>query len=166
MGKRMAKGRRMIYHARFGFNMILSLIVLLPLHTMMTTLFKESMQDEPQVRCNETCIKANNIMGKMCKIMTASTLDAKGHGSLLHRASVQSSDRQKQDILRYIRKEVLRICGSFVMRTIMALHHDPLLKVLARVAFTPETNAVTEVLDSCSRKPCCVPESAQAFEAL
>jgi len=152
-GKRMRKGTRLMGDKLRALLLAFSTVLLIPLHFLMGILFEESVADDISSEMIVTTI--NTTMGQLCKLLVGDTLDARGVWSLLHWTESSYADRSSQDVLLYMRTEVLRVIGSLYMR-VTSFWDDPAYVVWASLEMSAGGCDVGTVLDYCSVRGCCM----------
>ena len=103
----------------FDMSLVFSLTILMPLHSMMGMLFKSSkLEQSRQAEDVVTSVAAslNSCMTRVVRFLESDVHDASGDWFAMHSVRAGRAAFVDEQYRKYVRKELLRICGGFVMR--------------------------------------------------
>jgi hypothetical protein len=161
LGKRVNRGRRNMSDQSFDVNLVISLTLLLPLHFPMASLFKASQTWDHDDLVSTVASSVDRCMAKLVDISESDVRDSAGMWFAVHLTRAGGEVFADDGVRRYCRKELLRICGGYVMRLVTAMNA---MDVQMWLAIELCTQAETLLYASrCRRSPCCVSSSTHRF---
>ena len=163
LGKRLARGRRMMSDPSFDLNLAFSMTALLPMHHSMAFLFAASKIDAQQKHDSITKLVASldTCMTQHIELMEDNVFDPAGQWFIL------GFTRARQDAFadaarrHDTRKDMLRICGGFIMRVVFPMSEADVQLFLALETEDAEIVQVAQAY--CQARQCCTHRSTQAY---
>ena len=158
MGKRMRRGKRAIVDTLWHFSIQISLIILHPLHTLMTIVVACSSEEactDAATPLSDIMDAANTAGSAICELLRADVHDGRGLWGLLHvcEATIPSDFPRAM-----IRRDLHRAYGGLNMRALRPMAGSPDWQAFV-VLETPYPGSELRVAlakRTCKLKPCCV----------